>query len=147
MNEVRDDKADDRLENDGGDGEQHRLFDDHPECIASEQKLKIAEANELCHRLVQGRQMYRIKCRVDHQAGDDRDQRQRHEERDRRFATRKSLQRGLPLDRGNPEVTYYDVRHPSAPFSLTPVSTPPSYLILITVLDQSHGFFLTRCVT
>ena len=75
MDEMRDDEADHRLENDRGDGEQHRLLDHHPKRVAFEQELEIAEADKAHHRLVQGRQADRIDCRVDHQTDDDRDQR------------------------------------------------------------------------
>ena len=83
VDEMGDDKADHRLEDDRGDREQHRLLDHHPERVALEQEREIPEADEMLHRLVQRRQMDRVERRIDHQAGDDRDQRQRHQERDR----------------------------------------------------------------
>ena len=38
VDEMGDDKADHRLEDDGRDGEQHRLLDHHPERVALEQE-------------------------------------------------------------------------------------------------------------
>src|SRR6516225_3011884 len=117
---MSDDKTDDGLEDDGGDREQERLFDHHPEGVASEQELEVTQADKTLHRLVQGRQMDRIDGRIDHQAGDDCDQRQCHQKRDRRLAAREFLQRELPARYGYTEVAGYDVSHPYTPFSLTP---------------------------
>src|SRR6516164_3937942 len=112
---MSDDETDDGLEDDGGDREQERLFDHHPEGVASEQELEVTEADKMFHRLVQGRQMDRVDGRVDDQAGDNRDKRQCHQKRDRRLAAREFLQRELPARNGYAKVTGYDVGHPYAP--------------------------------
>jgi hypothetical protein len=66
--------------------------------------------------------MDRIKCRVDDQTQHDRDQRQRHQERDRRFTARELVERKLSTSRGNAKITGYDVCHPSTP-SPAPAAT------------------------
>ncbi len=47
MNEMGDDEADQRFEDDGGDSEDAGLLDDQPECLALEQEFEIAEADKL----------------------------------------------------------------------------------------------------
>jgi hypothetical protein len=78
---MRDDEADQCLEDDSGDGKNARLLYHQPEGFAPEQKFKIAEADEPLHRLVQRRQMQRIERRVEHQNRDQKNQRQRHQKR------------------------------------------------------------------
>jgi hypothetical protein len=115
VHEVRDDKSDHGLEDDGGHGEQDRLLDHHPECVAFEQELEISKPDKPHHRFVQGRQVNGVKGRVDHQASNNHYQWQRHQERDRRFAPGKFLYRQLPASRRDAEVTGYDVCHPFTP--------------------------------
>src|ERR1700742_3265767 len=68
--------------------------------------------------------MDRIECRVDNEAYNNRDEGQRHQERDRRFAACEFVERKLSTARGNTKVTGYDVCHPSTP-SLT--SSAPAF--------------------
>ena len=83
---MRDDEADERFEDDGRDGEDAGLLHHHPEGLALEQELEVAEADEALHRLVERREMHRIERRIEHQQRDQQDQRQRHEEGDGRLA-------------------------------------------------------------
>ena len=75
MDEMGDDEADHRFENHRGNGEQDRLLDHHPERVALEQEQEVVEADKPLHAFVQGGEMYRVERRIDHQAGNDRDQR------------------------------------------------------------------------
>jgi hypothetical protein len=92
MDEMRDDEADQRFEDDRRDGEDAGLLDDQPESFASEQELEISKADELLHRLVQRGQMQRIEGRIDHEDGDQQDQGQRHEESRGRFPPQRVAQ-------------------------------------------------------
>jgi hypothetical protein len=67
VNEMRDDEADERLEDDGRDRKDAGLLDDQPKRFASEQEFEIAKADEALHRLVQRRQMQRIERRIDNE--------------------------------------------------------------------------------
>ena len=94
VDEVGDDEADQRLEDHRRDREDAGLLDHQPEGFALEQELEIAEADEVLHRLVQGRQMQRIERRIDHQDADQQDQRQRHQKRRGRLALERGAQTG-----------------------------------------------------
>ena len=59
-----------------GDGEQAALEDNELEGVALEQELEVAEADERGHFLVQHAQVDRVERRVDHEPGDQQDQRQ-----------------------------------------------------------------------
>jgi hypothetical protein len=92
VHEVRDHESDQRLEDDRAHGKDHRLLDDHPECFALEQELEVAEPDKVLHRLVQRREVQREDSRVQHERSDDDEQRQRHQEADRRAALRELAQ-------------------------------------------------------
>ena len=83
-----------RFEDDGGDGEDAGLPHHHPEGLALEQEQEIAEADEALHRLVEGGEMDGIEGGIEHQERDQQDQRQRHQECDRRFALHGPAQGG-----------------------------------------------------
>ena len=65
------------LKNTARDREEAGLQDHQPERVALEQEGEIAEPDELRHPLVQHREIDRVERRIDHEAGDQQDQRQR----------------------------------------------------------------------
>jgi hypothetical protein len=92
---MRDDEADQRLEDHGGDREDAGLLHHHPERLALEQEGEIAQPDEFRHRLVQGRQIERIEGGIEHEQRDQQDQRQRQQECHGRFAPKQIVETGL----------------------------------------------------
>jgi hypothetical protein len=79
-------KAEQRLQNDGGDGEQAGLVEDHPKPVAADQEGEIAEPDELGHAPVEHREIDREARGIGHEHDHQRQQRQGHQEGDGRFA-------------------------------------------------------------
>jgi hypothetical protein len=96
VHEMRDDEADERFEDDRGDGEDAGLLHHHPERLALEQEQEIAEADEPLHRLVEGGEMDGVERGIEHQQRDQQQERQRHQERDARFALQRPAQSRTP---------------------------------------------------
>src|SRR5207244_486500 len=122
---MSEDEADHSHEDDRGDGEQHRLLNDHPESVALEQELEIPEADKLRHRLVQSRQMHGIERRVDHQTGDDQNQWQREQKRDHRFTINQSAAAHPSGRRRYPQIACYGIGHAKGLLILAPAGFWP----------------------
>ena len=80
VHQVREDEAEERLQDHRGDREEAALEDHQLEGVAFQQEGEVAEPDERGHPLVQHAQIDRVDRRIDHQPRDQQDQRQRQQD-------------------------------------------------------------------
>jgi len=95
VDEMRGDETDQCFEKHGGECEDRRLPDHHPEHVARQQICEIRQTDKAGLRLVQHRKIDRIERGIDDQPHHDGDQRQAHQKCYHRVAAHEASQTSL----------------------------------------------------